>query len=488
MLVLSPLLVPLATALLLALLYHRPAVVRRAVSLAGALLFLLCAGLLVAEVQNAGRLSVALGGWPLPYAIEFAADRLGAAMLLVSAVLAVATVLYQFGAADPAPETPILHPLLHGLLAAVGAACVAADLFNLYVWFELMLIAALGLLVHGGEPRQLDAAFKYLVLNLVGTLLLLIAVASIYGVAGQLNFAALREAAGRPEIAAALPVPLTLLALALLLKAGAFPLFFWLPASYHALPAPVLALFGGLLTKVGIYALLRLLGDVFAAAPAPLYQALGWLAVATMVIGVLGAAYHWDLRRILAFHIVSQIGYLLLGIALASPAGAAGTLFFALHNMLAKANLFLVAGLIWLLAGHYDLRRVGGLYAARPGLAALFLITAFSLVGVPPSSGFWAKFMLLRETFAQGLWLWGGVALAVSLLTLYSMAKIWLEAFWKPHPEGRVIESATAGQGAAYWAIVLLAALTLAMGLAPEPLIRYVEAATASFGASGAMP
>jgi len=280
----------------------------------------------------------------------------------------------------------------------------------------------------------------------------------------------------------------TLLALALLLKAGAFPLFFWLPASYHALPAPLLALFGGLLTKVAIYALLRLLGDVFAAAPAPLYQALGWIAVATMITGVLGAAYHWDLRRILAFHIVSQIGYLLLGIALASPAGAAGTLFFALHNMLAKANLFLIAGLIWLLAEHYDLRRVGGLYAARPGFAALFLIVAFSLVGVPPSSGFWAKLMLLRETFVRELWLWGGIALAVSLLTLYSMAKIWLEAFWKPHPEGRVIGSATAGQRAAYWVIVLLAALTLAIGLAPEPWVRYVEAATAALGAPGTTP
>lgn len=484
MLVLSPLLVPLVTALLAALLYHRPVVVRRALSLAGALSFLLCAVLLVAEVERAGRLSVALGGWPLPYAIEFAADRLGAAMVLVSATLAVAVLLYQFGTADPAPETPILHPLLHGLLAAVGAACVTADLFNLYVWFELMLMAALGLLVHGGEPRQLDAAFKYLVLNLVGTLLFLMAVALIYGVTGQINFTALRLAAARPEIAAVLPVPVALLALALLLKAGAFPLFAWLPASYHTLPASVLALFGGLLTKVGVYALLRLMGDVFIAAPALPYEALGWIALLTMVTGVLGAAYHWDLRRILAFHIVSQIGYLLLGIALASPAGAAGTLFFTLHNILAKANLFLVAGLIWLLAGHYDLRRIGGLYTARPGLAVLFLIVAFSLVGVPPSSGFWAKFMLLRETFAQGRWLWGGIALAVSLLTLYSMVKIWLEAFWKPHPEGREIVR-VAGLNPAYLAVILLAALTLAIGLVPEPLVRYAEAAAASLGVGG---
>jgi multicomponent Na+:H+ antiporter subunit D len=480
MLILLPLLIPLATALLTAL-FYRLQWGRRAISLVGAGFFLASALLLLIEVDRTGRLSVALGGWPLPYGIEFAADRLSAAMVLISAILGAAVLWHQASVADPAPETPILHPLIHGLLAAVSAACLTADLFNLYVWFELMLIAALGLLIHGGEPRQLEAAFKYLVLNMVGTLLFLAAVAFIYGATGHLNFMALSEAARRPDLAGILPVYVTLLTLAFLLKAGAFPLFAWLPASYHTLPAPVLALFGGLLTKVGIYALLRLLGQVFEASPALLYEGLGWLALLTMVTGGLGAVYHWDLRRILAFHIVSQIGYLLLGIALASAAGAAATLFFTLHNILAKANLFLIAGLIWALAGHYDLRRIGGLYLARPGLAVLFLIVAFSLVGVPPSSGFWSKFLLVRETFLQERYVWGGVALAASFLTLYSMVKIWLEAFWKPHPEGREI-AAGLDLASAYAAVLLLAALTLAMGLLPEPFVQYTQAAAASLG------
>ncbi|MCP5159165.1 MAG: Na+/H+ antiporter subunit D [Gammaproteobacteria bacterium] len=480
MLILLPLLIPLATALLTALLY-RQVMGRRVVSLFGAGCFLVCAILLLIDVERVGRLSVALGSWPLPYGIEFAADRLSAALVLISAVLGVAVLWHQTSAADPAPETPLLHPLIHGLLAAVSAAFLTADLFNLYVWFELMLIAALGLLVHGGEPRQLEAAFKYLALNMVGTLLFLAAVAFIYGATGQLNFTALSAAARRPELAAALPVYVTLLVLAFLLKAGAFPLFAWLPASYHTLPAPVLALFGGLLTKVGVYALLRLLGQVFDAAPDLLFEGLGWLALLTMLTGGLGAVYHWDLRRILAFHIVSQIGYLLLGIALASAAGAAATLFFTLHNILAKANLFLIAGLIWALAGHYDLRRIGGLYLARPGLALLFLVVAFSLVGAPPSSGFWSKFLLVRETFVQEHYVWGGVALAVSLLTLYSMVKIWLEAFWKPHPEGPDSVVSVANLAPAYAAALLLAVLTLAMGFMPEPWVRYVEAASYGF-------
>jgi len=483
-LVLAPLLVPLATALLAALLMGRP-VWQQRIGLAGAAANLAFSLALLERVVDGGVLHLALGGWPAPFGIAFAADGLGASLAVVAALLGLAVLLHQAGGAEPARPSPGLHPLIHLLLAGVGGAFLTADLFNLYVWFELMLMAALGLLVAGGERRHLEAAFKYFVLNMLGTLLLLTAVALIHGATGHLNFAALAEAARRPELAGVLPGYLGLLVLALLLKSAAFPLFAWLPATYHTLPAPILALFGGLLTKVGAYALLRLLGQVFAAVPDVPLQALGWIALATMVSGVLGAAYHWDLRRILAFHIVSQIGYLLLGIALVSPAGAAATLYFTLHNILAKANLFLIAGLVWRLAGHHDLRRIGGLYAARPGLALLFLVAAFSLVGVPPTSGFWGKFLLVRESFAQAEYLWGGVALAVGLLTLYSMAKIWLEAFWKPHPDGRDLAAPVPGLAPAYGAVLLLGATTLAMGLWPEPFIAFAHSATAGFGSGG---
>jgi multicomponent Na+:H+ antiporter subunit D len=481
MLVLSALLVPLLTALLTALLARQP-VLRRGVSLLGAAALLACAILLLLEVTQGGRQSVALGNWPLPYAIEFAADALSAALVLLTAIVGAGALLATLRWGEPAEAGAGLHPLLHGLLAATGAVFLAADLFNLYVWFELMLISVLGLLVLGGKRQHGEAAFKYFAVSMLGTLLMLGAVGMIYGATGHLNFGALRVASTEPELAGALPAYLGLLVLAFLLKAGAFPLFAWLPASYHTLPAPVLALVGGLLTKVAAYVLLRLLGDVFVATPGIMLEALGWLALVTMLSGVLGAAYHWDVRRILAFHIVSQIGYLLLGIALATPAGAAATVYFLFHNILVKANLFLIAGLMFAAAGHYDLRRIGGLYPARPLLALLFLLSAFSLVGVPPTTGFWGKFMLLREAFEQGRYLWGGTALAVGLLTLYSMSKIWLEAFWKPQPhETPVGSTAAALPSAAYAAVVLLSLLILAMGVFPEPVIRHVEQATAGF-------
>ena len=431
-------------------------------------------------------MSVALGDWVLPYGIELMADRLSAVMVLVTAGLGLGVLVYQMSAAESAAEPSMLHPLIHGLLAAVGGTLLTADLFNLYVWFELMLIAVLGLLVIGGGLRNQEAALKYFALNMLGALLFLAAVGMLYGATGQLNFVALSEVVQGAEMQAALPVYIALLILAFLLKAGAFPLFFWLPASYHSLPAPLLALIGGLITKVSIYVLLRLMGQVFINQPTVFYEALGWIAVATMVSGVLGAAYHWDLRRILAFHIVSQIGYLLLAVALASPAGGSAGLFFMIHNILAKASLFLIAGIMWRTAGHYDLRRIGGLYPARPLLAVLFLIAGFSLVGVPPSTGFWGKFLLVQESFGQGHYAWGGLALAVGFLTLYSMVKIWLEGFWKPHPRGEVVTAPVMRLTPAYAAVIVLALLLLVLGLFPEPLIQYSDAATSMLWVGGA--
>jgi multicomponent Na+:H+ antiporter subunit D len=477
MLVLSPLLVPLLTAVVTVML-HRHQRIQQVSSIAGAVLLLLCALWLMQEVVSSGRISVALGDWPLPFAIEFVADRLSAVMVVIAAVLGLGVLVYQTVIAVPAGDSAMMHPLLHGLLAAVGGSVLTADLFNLYVWFELMLITVLGLLtLHDGFRHQ-EAAFKYFALNLLGTLLFLAAVAMLYGVTGQLNFSGLAEAVERPELKAAIPVYLAMLLSAFLLKTAAFPLFFWLPASYHTLPAPLLALIGGLVTKVGVYVVLRLMGEVFVNQPAVFYETLGWIAVATMVSGVLGAAYHWDLRRILAFHIVSQIGYLLLAVALATPASGSAGMFFMVHNILAKAALFLIAGIMWRTAGHYDLRRIGGLYPARPLLAVLFLVAGFSLVGIPPSSGFWGKFLLVQESFVQGRYAWGGLALAVGVLTLYSMVKIWLEGFWKPHPRGASLAAAGRQLAPAYAVVLALALLLLVTGLYPEPLIEYTSAAT----------
>jgi len=484
MAVYAPLLIPLLTALLSAML-RNDRQLQQWVSVTGGALLLAAAILLASRVAEGGSMTVALGGWPAPFAIGFTADGLSTLMVLVTAVLGFAVTVFLIGSNEDSSLPPLLHPLVHGLLAAACGALLTADLFNLYVWFELMLISVLGLLALGGQARHLEAAFKYFALNMLGTLLFLTAVALLYGATGQLGFAGLAEAARNEALQTALPPYIALLFAGFLLKAAVFPLYFWLPATYHTLPLPALALVGGLVTKIGIYVLLRLSGEVFVDASMGLREALGWIAIATMVSGVLGAAYHWDLRRILSFHIVSQIGYLLLGIALATSAGGSATLFFMAHNILAKASLFLIAGIMWRSAGHFDLRRIGGLYPARPLLALMFLVAGFSLVGVPPTSGFWGKFLLVQESFGQERYLWGGIALAVGLLTLYSITKIWLQGFWKPHPSQDAPKPFDRREGPAYAAAWCLVMLLLFMGLYPEPLIRFTESATAMLWAGG---
>ncbi len=473
-----PLLVPLTTALL-CVIAQSSARLQRAISFCGSFVLLVCAMVLIWRVNLQDTVTLTAGNWPLPFGIEMTADRLGSALVLIAAVMVMITVLWQASDADIAPSTPGLHPLLHGLAAGACAAFLAADLFNLYVWFEVALICSLGLLVQGGALRQLDAALKYFAMNLIGTLLLLTAVALLYAATGQLNFTAIGAAAARLDTPLMLPL-IGLLVLAFLIKAASFPFFAWLPASYHTLPGPVLALFSALLSKIGICALIRTLGSTFQPAPELLFTMLGWIALLSMLSGVLGAAYHWDMRRILAFHSISQVGYMLLAIALASRAGNAAAIFFALHHSLVKAGLFLAAALIYRQTGHYDLRRIGGLYTAKPFLAVLFLLFALALVGIPPLSGFWGKYLIVSESLIQGEYLWAGVALFVGALTFYSMLKIWLEAFWKPHPDHNWQPPVATRLTPAYASVGILALLTLWMGLFPEQIVIFVTNAAIS--------
>ena len=478
----APVLLPVATSIIGALLGDRPRL-QRLVGGMGAVALLAAAVALLLTVHQHGTVHVSFGGWAPPFGIEFAVDRLAAIMVLATAVTGALCLLFLASAIeDPAPH-PFLAPQVHGVLAGVCGAFLTADLFNLYVWMELTLIAVLGLFVIGGKVTQLDAAFRYMVLNLVGTVLLLMAVGFAYGATGFLNFTAVGTAAR--DLAPGVLVPvLGALVLAFLVKAGAFPFLAWLPASYHTLPAPILALFAALLTKVGAYALLRLMGDVFAPAPPLLLQALGWIGAVTMLVGALGAARHWDVRRVIVWLIVSAVGFILMGVAVATPGAHAATLVYVVHDIVVKAGLVLVTALVARQVGSHDLRRLGGLWDTRPWLSVLFLVLALSVAGIPPFSGFWAKLFLLREIMANGHAGWLVMALVASLFTLYAVGRVWIEAFWKDAP-GAPTPAPAPRMGPAWVAAGAFAALTIAIGLAPEMLVRYTLDAAATLGIAG---
>jgi multicomponent Na+:H+ antiporter subunit D len=480
LLVALPVLVPLTTAAIAFAAWRRPRA-QAAASVAGAALLLASAVALLVRVERGGVVALQAGSWPAPYGITLVADLLGALMAVLAGIVGLATIVTSLAEIDAPRRAYGFHPLVHVLLAGVCGAFLTGDLFNLYVWFEVMLIASFVLVALGGERRQLAGAVHYVTLNLVASALFLAGAGIVYGLAGTLNLADLSvklAGAGDPGRVGTAAV---LFLVAFGIKAAVFPVFFWLPASYHTPPAAVSALFAGLLTKVGVYALLRVFTLVFREDVPFTHGAILAIALATMVSGVLGAASQAHVRRILAFHIVSQIGYMLLGLGLFLPLALAGSIFYVAHHILVKTNLFLVGGLVLRLRGTEELPRTGGLWASRPLVALLFLVPAMSLAGIPPLSGFHAKLVLVKAGLEAGAWTSVAVALGVSLLTLYSMTKIWNEAFAKPAPA-----DAPAPPPPSRGALALrvapavgLAALTVAIGLAPGPLLGLASRAAA---------
>ena len=488
-LIAAPLLVPLFSAGLGLLAWRRPRL-QAAISLAGQIGLVAVAVILVLQVDRGGIRTLQAGGWAAPIGITLAVDALSALLLLLSSVMALAAGLYGLGWWNARPA-PALQPLMSVLILGVNGAFMTGDLFNLYVWFEVLLLASFALLALSGGRAGLEGAVKALVLNMIGSLFFLVAVGVVYGLAGTLNLADLhlRMEAIHAAHPTAVMAAASMLGVAFALKAALFPVYFWLPASYHV-PAPgICALFAALLTKVGLYSLLRLFTLPFAVAGA-LLPALLTLTAITMVSGVLGALTRFEIKRILAWHSISQTGYIAAGIGLLLTKdpqvrllAVTAVVFFLLHHALVKPALFMISGLIARRGGGTELTLAGGLYPARPVLSAAFLLAALSLAGLPPLSGFWAKLAVLRAAALSGQWGLLAAALAAGLMTLLSMLKIWNEAFWKPRPAGETAALSaprSAAIGPALWGpVLLLLALVAVMGVFPQPVLDLSRRAAA---------
>lgn len=423
---------------------------------------------LLAVVDADGIQAVSVGGWDPPFGIVLVADLFGAMMVLVTAVIGLAAAIYSIATLDQEREAFGFWPIFNALIAGVSGAFLAGDIFNLYVWFEVLLISSFVLLALGNERPQIEASIKYVALNLLSSALFLSGAGLTYGMTGTLNMADLAmrlPEVQNPGLVTAIGM---LFMVAFGIKAAVFPLFFWLPASYHTPPAAVSALFAGLLTKVGVYALIRFFTLMFNDDAGFTHNVILWVAGLTMVGGVLGAVAQHEMRRILSFHIVSQIGYMLVGLGLLTPLGLAASVFYIWHHIIVKTTLFLVSGIVLRIRGTAELELSGGLYATHLPIALLFAVPALSLGGIPPFSGFFAKLAVVRASVESGEWAIVAVALAVGLLTVFSMAKIWFEVFWKPAPEeGDGARPRTAGS-AAVLPIAALALITIGIGFGAE--------------------
>jgi multicomponent Na+:H+ antiporter subunit D len=467
-----PVVVPLATCAGGLLLWRWPRR-QRHLGVVGAVALLGVALRLFADVWVGGIQVAQAGGWPAPFGITFVADTFSALMVVVTGLVGLAVTLHALASVDYRREAFGFHPLLHALLMGVCGAFLTGDIFNLYVWFEILMIASFVLITLGGERGQMEGAFKYVTLNLIASFLFLAAVGILYGKTGMLNMAQLARDADRLVPSGLLTTTAMLFLVAFGIKSAAFPLFFWLPSSYHTPPPVVSAVFAGLLTKVGAYALVRMFTLLFVHDVAYTHALILAIAVATMLVGALGAVAQTNFRRLLSFGVISSVGYMLMGLGLLTPLALAGTVFYVVHDGVLKTCLFLGAGNLERLSGSGEIERLRGLYRAHPWSTWLVLGPALSLAGIPPLAGFFGKLALVQAGLAVGQGVVVAASLLASALTLLAVARVW-SALWSPAAADSAPSSVPA---LLVLPVGVLAALVLLGGLAAEPLFAATSRA-----------
>lgn len=460
------------------------------------LLVLASLGLLI-RVLDHGVITMVMGNWLPPFGIAVTADPLGATLTFIGSVVAFCAGVFGMKTVSSSGRRYGFYPFLLLLMTGVCGSFLTADVFNLYVWFEVLLISSYGLLILGNDRIQLDGAVKYGVLNLVGTNLFLIATGLLYGIFGTLNMAdiAVKVDALENPASGALATVAALYFLAFAMKAAAFPVNFWLPASYHTPNIVVSAVFAGLLTKVGVYALIRIFVLILPESLDYMADVIGIVAIATLITGALGALAQSEIRRLLGYLVIAGIGSMLAGLAIASSDTQAtlaisGAIFYAVHSIIVMTALYMAAGIMGMMGGSFDLRQLGGLYHKSVVFAGVFLVLAFAVSGLPPFSGFWPKVMLVDAAFQSDRF-WLGAAILVSgFLTTLAMGRVWIYAFWRGGPEGTAdgqrveitgsSDKQQLSSGAVWLPLGVLTALVIYFGLQPEWMIELATEGASS--------
>lgn len=475
-LVIGPFAIPLATALL-CLFAGRVGVWRRWTVGISAFVQLAVALVLASQAVGQPPLVVVMGGWVAPLGVALVVDGLAALMLCLSALVSFVCILYSYLELQVEVEQPMRLPLMQLLVAGINLTFITGDLFNLFVAFEIMLVASYALLTLEANDRHIKEAFPYLSVNIFASGIFLISAGLAYAVFGTLNLAQISERAAEMEGQFSVLLVMLLLMVVFGIKAGVFPLYYWLPNSYPILPYSLSALYCGMLTKVGVYVLLRMLCTVFPHSLDRVHIVLALLAGATMVMAALGAISRNFIRGILSFQHVSQIGYMILAIGLFTPMAITACVYYVIHHIIVKSSLFLIGGIAFFRSGSDHLERMGGLWKLNPLLGCLFLLQAFSLSGIPPLSGFWGKYIVISESLGEGHYWLAAAALLASLLTMVSMMKIWLKAFWdKPRGEQTPIISPRALRGMTL-IVAVMVFFSLCIGFNAEFFLKIAQSA-----------
>lgn len=444
-----------------------------------------------------GQLLVSQAGdWPAPFGITIVFDQLSGILLSSSSFVALAIYIYGLTSREQESGRGWFHPLYSLLMMGVNFSFLTGDLFNLFVAFEIMLMASYAMMCLGGTRQQLSQCYKYVMINLVGSTFFVIGAALIYGMTGTLNYADLALRVAQSTAPGGSPLPpgfsavATMLLFVFAVKAALFPLWFWLPDTYHTCSISIAAVFSALLTKVGIYALVRLAPMILAAPnirqAGPIMTILPFAAGLTMLLGGLAALSMREVRRVLAMLLISHIGYMAFGLAIMTPVSLSGAVFYMMQHMVVMAALFLSCGLIERYQHTSDMADTGGLFKRAPWLSALFFIAIVSLMGLPPFSGFFGKLLLLNEGFrlsSDGYWILSVIGLFTSFFTILALAKVWLRTFWGPPQKDVIAKTITnAAERLSltpmYIGLTMLVLGSLTIGLGAEFFQKHTAAAT----------
>lgn len=476
--IILPLLLHMATAILLIFLWRKIAL-QRIVSVVSSVLILIVSALLFAKTWDTGIITMQSGNWQAPFGITFVSDVFSSTMVLFTSISALAVSLYStIGISKPRMKYGYF-PIFHFLFMGLNGAFLTGDIFNLYVWFEVVIISSFVLMTLGGKKPQMESAIKYVAMNMLASVIFLTAIAILYGLTGSLNMADLSIKVAQIENRALVNVTALLFFVAFGIKSAVFPLYYWLPSSYHTPPSAIAAIFGGLLTKMGIYALMRFFTLIFVPSEF-ITTSLLYVAAATLIAGAFGALIKRDIRRMFSYLIVCHIGFMISGLGLYTEIALAGAVFYLFHDIVVKTNLFLVSGIIYRIKGTTKMPQLGGLYSEYPKISLLMAIVLFSLVGIPPLSGFWPKINLFSASFEQGEFILIFALIFASFITLYVIAKMWAEVFWKDSPvvkdgqpnfEDRFANLSPFSKGLLIFPIVLLTGVSLYIGFGAENIM-----------------
>jgi multicomponent Na+:H+ antiporter subunit D len=451
------------------------------VCVAGMAAMVLAALAIFDGVRSEGILVLQAGAWPAPYGISLVADLVSAALVLMASLMGTAVAVYSAWSVDEERRSFFYFPLLLVLMLGVQGSFLTGDLFNLYVCFEVMLMASFVLLTLGGERRQMEGGVKYVILNLLSSAVFLTATGLLYGAVGTLNLADIHNQVALSEDRDLMDSLAMLFLVAFGLKAALFPFSFWLPASYHTPPFAVSAIFAGLLTKVGVYALLRTFTLMFVGDTDFTHTVLAIVACASILVGGLGALVQQDLRRVFSFQIITTGGFMALGIALATPVAIAAVVFYLVVDIATKTNLFLLGGVAERLRGGGRLEQLGGLWRSHPYLSLMLLLSLLTLAGVPPLPGFWPKLGLIQTSIEVGEEFLIAILVAGSFLSLFAVARVFARAVWKdaelPGPEEADAPRRTEEVRWMLLPPTVLTVLIVVFGAAAGPLFDYAQSA-----------